>query len=78
MINNDGYTDVEIKSQGKNCQGLDIFVSKSKWKKQSDEKATNLPPPPKKKNFSGYNVCLFCCFFVFHVKIKTFKNTNIP
>lgn len=44
MINNDGYTYVEIKSQGKNCQGLDIFVSKSKWKKQSDEKATNLPP----------------------------------
>lgn len=60
MINNDGYTYVEIKSQGKNCQGLDIFVSKSKWKKQSDEKATNLPP----KIFSGYNVCLFCCFFM--------------
>lgn len=62
MINNDGYTYVEIKSQGKNCQGLDIFVSKSKWKKQSDEKATNLPPPPKKKILADI---MFVCFVVF-------------
>lgn len=62
MINNDGYTDVEIKSQGKNCQGLDIFVSKSKWKKQSDEKATNLPPPPQKKILADI---MFVCFVVF-------------